>query len=103
MGKNKVTKTLGSRIGNVVLHELIGRHTNRPESRNFLHNEELVYRDGAIKDAKKYHWNEEDKKALRAMAFDFVKFMWNKKYPDVKLVLTEAENLIDKEISDLSL
>lgn len=103
MGKNSALKTLGKRIGNVVLHMLLGKYTNRPESTDHLEREEATYRDSAVKDAKKYNWNEKDKEALRKEALDFIEQRAIAKYPDVNIPLGEAEELIDEEIEDLGI
>ncbi|MEK6850549.1 MAG: hypothetical protein AABX85_03165 [Nanoarchaeota archaeon] len=103
MGKNSVIKTLGKRIGNVVLHNLLIKHTNRPESINHLQNEEITYRDAAIKDAKKYNWNEEDKQAIKTQSIEFIKDKKDKKYPDIHFLTNEAEKLVEEEIANLKL
>ena|SRR2546430_241301 len=103
MGKNKTIKTLGKRIGNIVLHKLLVKYTNKPESRGHLQSEEGVYRDQAIKDARKYNWNEKDKQALKILAIAFVKEKKDKKYPDVIFPLSEPERLAEEEIIGLKL
>lgn len=103
MGKNSVVKTLGKRIGNVVLHKLLVKYTNRPESVEHLSSEELAYRDSAIKDAKKYNWNEEDIRLIRFQAIEFIKNKRDNRYSDVIFSVEEAEKLIEEEIIDLKL
>lgn len=103
MGKNSVVKTLGKRIGNVVLHRLLVKYTNKPESKSHLQKEEAEYRDAAVKDAKKYNWNEEDKQKLKAIAIEFVKDKKDKKYYDIDIPLEEAEKLIEEEIIDIKI
>lgn len=103
MGKNSVIKTLGKRIGNVVLHNLLIKYTNRPESINHLQNEEITYRDAAIKDAKKYNWNEEDKQAIKVQAIEFIKNKKDKKYTDIYFSTDEVDKLVEEEITNLRL
>ena len=103
MGKNSAIKTLGKRIGNIVLHVLLGKHTNRPESEGHLRNEELEYRNAAVKDAKEYNLNERDKGKLKDTALDFIKQKKDKKYPDVIFSIKEAEKLVEQEILNLNL
>ena len=103
MGKNSAVRTLGRRIGNVVLHMLLSRYTNRPESISHLEREEATYRDSAIKDAKQYHWNDEDRKALQQEALAFIEQKAITKYSDVKIPLDEAKALIEAEIKDLGI
>jgi hypothetical protein len=83
MGKNSAIKTLGKRIGNIVLHNLLVKHTNRPESRGYLQSEAIEYRNAAIKDAKKYNWNHDDKRELKIAAINFIEQKKAKKYVDV--------------------
>ena len=88
MGKNSAVKTLGKRIGNIVLHNLLVKYTNRPESRNYLQSEVLEYSNAAIKDAKEYNWNEKDKEELNLAAVEFIKQKKDKRYPDVNFSIT---------------
>jgi len=103
MGKNSVIKTLGKRIGNVILHNLLVKHTNRPESAGHLQSEEVAYRDAAVKEAKKYNWNNEDKKAIKLIAIEFIKNKKDKKYFDVAFSMKEADKLVDEDIINLKL
>jgi|SRR3989344_1655638 len=103
MGKNSVVKTLGKRVGNVILHSLLVKYTNRPESINHLQHEEATYRDAAIKEAKKYNWNEEDKQLIKNLAIEFIKNKKDIKYPDVNFSIDEANKLIEEEIINLEL
>lgn len=103
MGKNSVIKTLGKRIGNVVLHKLLVKHTNRPESIGHLQSEEITYRDAAVKDAKKYNWNESDKISLKIQAIEFIKNKKDKKYADINFSSDEATKFVEEEIINLKL
>ena len=103
MGKNSALKTLGKRIGNVVLHKLLVTYTNRLKSKSHLQNEEITYLDEAVKDARKYHWNEEDRQTLKIQAAEFIKNKRNKKYADVNFSLDEVEKLVEEEIISLKL
>ena len=103
MGRNRVIKTLGKRIGNVVLHKLLIKYTNRSESKIHLESEEIEYRNAAIKDAKLYHWNSKDKQIIKLQAIDFIKDKLIKKYDDINFPLSEAEVLLDKEMKNLRL
>ncbi|MEK6855764.1 MAG: hypothetical protein AABX66_01250 [Nanoarchaeota archaeon] len=103
MGKNSVIKTLGKRIGNVVLHKLLIKYTHRPESINHLQKEEVTYRDAAIKDAREYNWNEGDKQTMKIQAIRFIKDKKVNKYSDVDLPSDEIEKLVEEEIVALRL
>lgn len=103
MGKNSVIKSLGKRIGNVVLHKLLVKYTNRPESIHHLQNEHDTYRDQAIIASKKYNWNEEDKKELKIRAMNFIKNKRDLKYDDLAFVPNEIERFVDEEILNMKL
>lgn len=98
MGKNRVLRTLGKRIGNVVLHKLLVKYTNKPESKGHLQSEEVEYRSAALRDTQEYHWSEEEKQALKKQALVFVMSRRSAKYEDVAFLSGEAEKLIDEEI-----
>ena len=38
MGKNKLIKSLGKRIGNIVIHKILMKYTNKPESFKIIDN-----------------------------------------------------------------
>ena len=103
MGKNSVLKTLGKRIGNIVLHKMLAKYTNKPESLGHLINEENEYRAVAIIEARKFNWDGSDKEELKITAIEFFRNKSTKKYPDVKFPLKEAEALINEEIKYLIL
>ncbi len=103
MGKNSALKTLGRRIGNIVLHKMLVIYTHKPESISHLFHEENEYRAAAIADAKMFHWNDKDKQKLKTAAIKFFKNKSSKKYSDVSLSLKEAEVLINQELKDLNL
>lgn len=103
MGKNKALKTLGKIIGNIVLHKILAKYTNNPESVKYLINEENEYRATAINSAKKFNWNKENINEIKNIAIEFFKNKSVKKYPDVTLPLEEAKVLIDNEIKDLEI
>lgn len=100
MGKNRVIKSLGNIIGNVVLHKIKLKHTNRPESVDHLFSEIGTYRDNALEIAQKYNWNESDKQKIKQEAIkEFNKRI--KKYKDVKFPINEIEKLIEETLIDI--
>lgn len=103
MGKTSVIKSLGRRVGNIVLHKLLVKYTHRSESRGHLQSEEIAYRDSAIKEAKEYNWNKEDYLKLKEIAIKFIKDKGTNKYPDVSFPLKEAETLVIEEVEGLKL
>jgi hypothetical protein len=98
MGKNRVIKSLGNIIGNVVLHKIKLKHTNMPESTNHLFFEIGTYRDNALEIAQQFNWNESDKQRIKQESIkEFNKRI--KKYPDVKFTKEELNSLIDETIN----
>ena len=87
----------------MVLHKLLIIYTNKPESKGHLQNEEITYRDEAIKESKKYNWNEKDKEELKLIAIAFIKNKKENKYADVKFSISETEKLVTEEIENLKL
>lgn len=103
MGKSAALKTLGRIIGNIVLHKMLVKYTNKPESISHLANEEIEYRTAALMDAKKYNWNETDKQKIAIIAINFFENKSIKKYSDVNLFIEEAKALINQEIIGLDI
>lgn len=100
MGKNRIIKSLGNIIGNVVLHKIKLKHTNRPESVDHLFSEIGTYRDNALEIAQEYNWNESDKQRIKQESIkEFKKRI--KKYKDVKFPLKEVEKFIDETINEI--
>jgi hypothetical protein len=98
MGKNRVIDTLTSIIGNVIAHKIVAKHTNKPESVNFLNSEVLTYRDSAIEKALEYHWNADDLKIIEEKSLEKARKILKNKYLNV---LFKEEEL--KEISEETL
>ena len=84
MGKNRTKESLIREIINVVVHEILTKHTNRPESIHSVKSEVIEYRSNAEKISKIYHWNADDKKYIEEEALKGIKEKLAKKYPDVK-------------------
>ena len=49
MGKNRVRESLIREVANVVIHQIVAKHTNRSEAAHFLESETIDYRVRAIK------------------------------------------------------
>ena len=64
MGKNRDLDILIRLIVNTIVHEIVVRHTNRPESEHFLESEIIEYRGQAKKAAKSHNWNDNDKRHI---------------------------------------
>ena len=100
MGKNRTIKILGNIIGNVVVHKIVVRHTNKPESINHMTKEIGTYGQNAIEIAAEFNWNEKDKIKISEEALKkFQKNMENY-YPDVVFPMNEVESLIEETINE---
>ena len=84
MGKSRDRGSLIRKIVNIAVHEIIAKHTNKPESVHFLNSEIIEYRSQAIKKAEKYNWDEEDREYTEKKASELAKEKLNSKYKDVK-------------------
>jgi hypothetical protein len=95
MGKNNIIKSLARLIGGLITHEIVDKHTNKPESRPHLSSEIGAYRENIFIFAQEFNWNDEDKRKIRELAIkDFFSRMKNK-YPDVKFSDDEVDKLIE--------
>ena len=103
MGKIRVIKILGNIIGNIVVHKILVKHTNKPESVNHLSEEIGTYQDNALETAQEFNWNEKDKAKIEALALEQFKREVKKKYNDVKFPMNEAEKLIKETMDELML
>jgi len=103
MGKNRDIESLVRLMANTVVHKIIIKHTNRPESRHFLGSEIAEYRGQTEKIAEQRNWNEEDKKQIKEKALKKIKEKMSFKYPDVSFSEKEAGALVEEEIGNLGL
>lgn len=62
MGKDRVIKSLGKNIGSLVVHKLLIKYTNNPETLNHLKHEVINYRENTFEISKEFNWNEQDQK-----------------------------------------
>jgi len=61
MGKNRIIKILGNIIGNIVVHKILIKHTNKPESVSHITKEIGVYGENASEIAEEFNWNDDNK------------------------------------------
>ncbi|MEK6894795.1 MAG: hypothetical protein AABX10_05005 [Nanoarchaeota archaeon] len=101
MGKNRDIKSLIRSLVSIVVHEIVARHTNRPESKLFLKKEAVEYRAQAEKASDLHNWNEQDKINIREKVIKEVKRRMILKYPDVFFDEEEISSIIDDEIKKL--
>lgn len=100
MGKNKLIKSLGKRIGNTVIHKILMKYTNKPDSVNFLKAEAESYRDNVMESSQEFNWSDKDKSEIKSLALDKFNKDMKKFYGDVKFPEKEPEKLIDETIEE---
>jgi len=100
MGKNRIIKSMGKVIGNIVVHKILVNHTNRPESLHYLQSEVNTYRDNIFGIVQEYNWNESDKHKIKEESLREFKNRIEK-YQDIKYTQKEADDLIDEIINDV--
>lgn len=99
MGKNRIIRILGNIIGNVAVHKILVRYTNKPESVHHLAEEIGTYRDNALEMAQEFNWGGSDKNEIRLEALkNFNKKI--KRYKDVKFPASEAGKLIEESLKE---
>lgn len=100
MGKNKDRESLIRLLANTIVHEIVAEHTNRPESKHFLHSEFIEYRSQTEKTAQEYNWNNEDKNYIEKEALKMIKEKLSLKYSDISYkgheALAKLKKLIDE-------
>lgn len=101
MGKNRNRESLIRVITNTVVHEIVIKHTNKPESENFLNSEIIEYRSKAGNTAEKHSWNDKDIEYIKKKALRKIKEKMEKKYADVSFLPKEAETLLNKEMKEV--
>lgn len=84
MGKNRIRESLIREIANIIVHEIVVEHTNKPESVHFLESEIIEYRSQAEKTSKEHNWNVEDKEYIEEKALKIIKEKLAVKYSDVR-------------------
>jgi hypothetical protein len=100
MGKNRAIKILGNVFGNIVLHKILVKHTNKLESLHHLKSEVEAYRDNALEQSGEFNWNASDIEEIKLEALTSFKSDIKKYYPDVKFTIEEAENLVEETIEE---
>ena len=84
-------------VVNTIVHQIVEKHTNRPESKNFLNSEIIEYRGKAEESAESHNWNEEDKKYLESESLKKIKEKLAMKYSDI----TYSDEEAVKKLRDL--
>ena len=101
MGKDRTIKILGGVLGNIVLHKILVRHTNKFESLSHLKKEVEAYRDNASEWASQFNWNEEDLEKIKLEALNNLDKDMKRTYSDVKFSKEEAEQLVEETLKEI--
>lgn len=101
MGKDRVIKSLGNAIGNVVVHRILVKYTNKTESIHHLQGEVDAYRDNAIEISKEFNWNNDDKKEIKSRVLRKFKNDMNEYYNDVKFPMDDAHQMIEDTLKEI--
>ena len=83
MGKNRIRESLIREIANIAVHELVKKHTSKPETTHFLSSEIIEYRSLAKKTSEEYNWNSNDKEHVENKALKAIKEKLALKYSDI--------------------
>lgn len=101
MGKNRVIKSIGKRIGNVALHKILKKNTNKPESKAKLEKEIIEYRLNASEDFSSHNWNEKEIGLIKSNAINRAIFLFKNYYPDVKYKYEEVVIAVNEVFKEL--
>lgn len=102
MGKNRTRESLIREIANIIVHEIVVRHTNRPESVHFLESEIIEYKGKAERTSEEYTWNVDDKEYIKTKALKIIKEKLSTKYSDVKYIDGEVISRLKGMIKDIN-
>ncbi|MFH1365367.1 MAG: hypothetical protein ABIH28_02175 [archaeon] len=102
MGKNRNRESLIREVVNIVVHKILAKHTNRPESVHFLGSEIIEYKNKAEKISETSNWNAEDKEYIEKEALELIKEKLSTKYSDVKYSREEAKNILSEIIKEIT-
>lgn len=102
MGKNRTIKIIGGLIAGMIAHAILARHTNRLESIHHLESEMNNYRDNISDMIKKFNWNEEDIREIRAEADRVLgNELKRPHFSDVKFPSFEKQKILDEIMKEM--
>ena len=96
MGKNSDRKELIQLIVSAVVHKIVAKHTNRPESEHFLLMEATEYFGQARKIASEHTWNYADKDYIKEKSLRKIISGMESKYPDVLFSEQETKEILEE-------
>ncbi len=100
MGKSRTIRILGNIVGNIVVHKIVIKHTNKPESVSHMTKEVGVYGENASEIAQEFNWNDEDKLKIHMEALKKFNHNMEQYYSDVVFSEKEALISIDETIDE---
>ena len=101
MGKKSAINSLSKIIANVIIHKILLKYTNKPESVSHLYYEVIEYRNTAISRADEFNWNRLDKEKIKSNALKHFKRKIAKRYGDVKFPIKEAIRILNQTIKEV--
>ena len=101
MGKNRTIKILGNIIGNLVVHKILIKYTNKPESIHHLKSEIEAYRNNSLEIANEHNWSEKDKAEIKSASLKKFKKYMDLYYKNVKFPIEEVPRLIEETINEI--
>ena len=102
MGKTAIIRSLAKCIGNVALHKIILKHTNKPESIKHLKDEIADYSADAFENAQMHSWSDKEKEEIKNKSLVRVKNLI-KKYSDIKYEENEIGYYINETMKEMLL
>lgn len=101
MGKDRDRESLIRLLVNVIVHKIVLKNTNKPESEHFLSSEIIEYRGQTEKVAEQHCWSESDKDYIREKILKKIKEKMENKYSDVNFSMKDVEMLVDSEMKEV--
>jgi len=101
MGKNRDRESLIRVLAGTIIHEILFKKTNKPESKNHLQAEIIGYRSVSDEMVKERHWNSEDKEYIGEKVLRRVIIKMERKYDDVEVQGVDVEKQVSERINEL--
>lgn len=101
MGKNRVRKSVIRIIANTLVHEIVVKHTHRPESSHFLTAEIIEYKSQAEKFSGEFNWNAEDKEGIERESHRNAEEILHRKYPDISYKEYELKEILKRILEEI--
>lgn len=96
MGKHSDREELIQLLVATVVHKLVARHTNRPESLPFLQSEAVEYFGQAREISSEHTWNYADKNYIKEKTLRQTLNKMESKYSDIFFSEHEAREILEE-------